>query len=652
MAKYQTLVDIYTDALKTFPDLPLFGVKKSGEWRWMTYLEFGRKTDAFRAALAVLGVVKGDRVAIIANNRPEWAIAAYACFGIGAVFVPMYEAQLPKEWQFIVNDCGAKVLLVATDAIAEKTKGFFESIPSLEHIVSMDAATKPSEKIHAFEPMTKEKSNVSVPLAKITSKDTAGFIYTSGTTGSPKGVILSHGNIASNVSAIHECFPMSSMDRSLSFLPWAHSFGQTVELHGLFSMGASLAICESVDKILDNLAETQPTLLISVPRIFNKLYAAVQKQISARPALIQSMVKSALKSRAKQRKGEEVGLGEGLVLALTDKLVFSKVRARFGGKLKYAFSGGAAISTEVAEFIDGLGVMVYEGYGLTETSPIATANWPHNRKIGSVGKAIPGVTLKISDEGEIVVYGPNVMQGYHNRKEENDAVMGPDGGFKTGDMGRVDQDGFVFITGRLKEQYKLENGKYVVPTPLEEQLKLSAYVLNAMVYGDNKPYNVALLCANVDAVKKWGAENGVGESDPEKLLGHAKIRDLFKKEVDHYGEKFKGFEGVKDFALIAEDFTKEGEGRRGRRRREEAEGLRERGVGQVSPSVPAPHTSTHGCFASAKSGPPFWKAARAAAPESSTPTCSLSKRKRAALFISSSVTRTISSTTWRMISKT
>jgi long-chain acyl-CoA synthetase len=553
MAKYETLVDIYTDALKTFPDQPLFGTKKGGQWSWMTYLEFGRKTDAFRAGLAELGLKKGDRVAIIANNRPEWAIAAYACFGLGLAFVPMYEAQLPKDWEFIVKDCEAKVLIVATDAIAEKTKAFLESAPSLRFIVSMDPATKTSDKMKSFADLA--ATTTKTPVVKAEKNDVAGLIYTSGTTGNPKGVILSHGNIASNVSAIHECFPMSSHDRSLSFLPWAHSFGQTVELHGLFSMGASLAICESVDKILDNLQETKPTLLFSVPRIFNKLYAAVQKQISSKPNIIQSMVKSALKTRAKQRKGEEASLGEGLVLAITDRLVFSKVRARFGGQLSYAFSGGAAISTEVAEFIDSLGITVYEGYGLTETSPIATANWPGNRKIGSVGKPIPGVKVKISEDGEIVVYGDNVMQGYHNRKEENDAVFTSDGGFRTGDMGKLDPEGFVFITGRLKEQYKLENGKYVVPTPLEEQYKLSAYVNNVMVYGDNKPYNIALVCANVEAVKKWAAENGVSESDPEKLLAHAKVRELFKKELDHYGEKFKGFEGVKDFALISEDFT-------------------------------------------------------------------------------------------------
>lgn len=553
MAKFQTLVDIYQGAIKTFPDNPLFGTKSGGKWSWMTYLEFGRKTDAFRAGLASLGLERGDRVAIISNNRAEWAIAAYACFGLGAAFVPMYEAQAQKDWEFIVKDCEAKVLIVATDAIAEKTKGLFDAIPSLQHIVSMDPATKTSDKVHSFAALA--ATTETVPSLQPNAKDTAGLIYTSGTTGNPKGVILSHGNIASNVSAIHECFPISPMDRSLSFLPWAHSFGQTVELHGLLSMGASLAIAESVDKILDNLAETKPTLLFSVPRIFNKLYAAVQKQLSTKPAIIQSMVKRSLATRAKRRKGEAVSFGDRLVLAITDKVVFAKVRARFGGELKYAFSGGAAISTEVAEFIDSLGITVYEGYGLTETSPIATANWPNSRKIGSVGKPIPGVSVKISEESEIIVYGPNVMQGYYKRNEENDAVLLSDGGFKTGDMGRIDDDGFVFITGRIKEQYKLENGKYVVPTPLEEQLKLSPFILNVMVHGDNKPYNVALIVADLAAVKEWSKDNGVSESDPEKLLTNAKVRARFKQELERFGEKFKGFEGVKDFALIAEDFT-------------------------------------------------------------------------------------------------
>jgi long-chain acyl-CoA synthetase len=482
-------------------------------------------------------------------------MTAFACFGIGAAVVPMYEAQLPKDWEFIAKDCNAKAMIVATDAICEKAKGLLDSIDSLKFMISLDPATKSDERIKSFQDLLKTKDTAESITP--TTKDTACLIYTSGTTGNPKGVILSHGNLASNVSAMHQAFPMSSMDRSLSFLPWAHAFGMTVELFGLFSMGASMAIAESVDKIIDNLAETKPTLLFSVPRIFNKLYAAVQKTISSKPPFIQSMVKTALAAKGKQRNGESIGMLDKIVVAITDRLVFSKVRARFGGALKYAFSGGAAISKEVAEFIDSLGIMVYEGYGLTETSPIATANWPNNRKIGSIGKPIPGVKVKISDDGEIIVYGPNVMQGYHNRKEENDAVFTPDGGFRTGDMGKMDDEGFVYITGRLKEQYKLENGKYVVPTPLEEQLKLSPLVLNVMVYGDNKPYNVALVVANLGPVQKWAEENGCADSNIDRLLDNPKVRAHFKADLDKYGEKFKGFEGIKDFALIGEDFTTE-----------------------------------------------------------------------------------------------
>ncbi|HEY8090451.1 MAG TPA: AMP-binding protein, partial [Polyangiaceae bacterium] len=403
-------------------------------------------------------------------------------------------------------------------------------------------------------------------------EDTAALIYTSGTTGNPKGVILTHSNLASNVSAVHELIPVDSADRSLSFLPWAHSFGQTGELHLFFSIGASMAICEAVDKILDNLAEVKPTVLLSVPRIFNRIYTAVQGQIASKPKPVQELVKAALKVTAKERTGERLKLHELALLELVDKLVFEKVRARFGGRLKYAVSGGAALSRDVAEFIDSLGITVYEGYGLTETSPIATVNMPGARKIGSVGRAVPGVTVEIDAatgerkpaeggkpsrfEGEIVIHGHNVMKGYLKRPEENAAVFTKDGGFRTGDMGFIDPQGFLFITGRIKEQYKLENGKYVVPTPLEEALKLSPFVLNAMVHGDNKPFNVALVVVNVDAVKKWGQEHGISlPSGTEALLKDDRVRSLFKQEIEKHGAAFKGFESIQDFALIGEDFT-------------------------------------------------------------------------------------------------
>jgi long-chain acyl-CoA synthetase len=566
-ARFETLVDIFNFATREYASRDLFGTKKGTAWVWSTYADFKRDVDAVRAGLAERGLRPGDKAAIISNNRVEWAVAAYACFGLGVAFVPMYEAQLDKDWEFIINDCGAKALIVANDAILEKTKGLLQAAPSLELIVNMGTAngSAAGEGVVTYNALLETKSaHAAIAPGK---SDVACLIYTSGTTGNPKGVILSHFNIASNVSAIHEVFPMSESDRSLSFLPWAHSFGQTAELHTLLSMGASLAIAEAVDKIIDNLAEVKPTLIFSVPRIFNRIYGAVQKQLSTKPSVVRTMVKAALAAKAKQRAGQTLGLGEGLVMGLTDRLVFAKVRARFGGRLKYAFSGGAAISRDVAEFIDSLGITVYEGYGLTETSPIATANWPGNRKIGSVGKAIPGVKVMIDPgdgvfttnpnvEGEIVVFGNNVMQGYHNRKEENDAVFVADGGFRTGDMGKVDEQGFVFITGRIKEQYKLENGKYVVPTPLEEQLKLSPMIANVMVYGDNRPYNVALVVVNEASLKEWASENGEGGRG-DALLKSEKVRGRYAAEIEQFSGQFKGFEGVRDFVLITEDFTQE-----------------------------------------------------------------------------------------------
>jgi len=568
-ARFDTIVDIFKYSIPRFAERPLFGVKRAGAWSWTTYAEFGKAVDQTRKGLALLGVGKGEKVAMIANNRVEWAVGAYATYGRSAAFVPMYEQQPEKDWEYMVRDSETKVLFVATTAIYARIKHFLETIPTLQHIVVLEAGFTPGEgeKASSYADLLArgDKSGDGDGFIIPTKDDVAGFIYTSGTTGNPKGVILSHQNLASNVSAIPEIFPVSPDDRSLSFLPWAHSFGQTCELHALFSSGASMGLAESVEQIIPNLAEVQPTLLFSVPRIFNKLYAAVQKQLAGKPPFIQKMVKVALRAAGKVRDGKPLSVGERLVSALIDRIVFAKVRARFGGKLKYAFSGGAAISREVAEFIDGIGVTVYEGYGLTETSPIATCNYPGNRRIGSVGKALPLVRVEIDGtagggekngfkEGEIVVFGPNVMVGYHNHPEENAAVFTDKRGFRTGDMGYMDGDGYVYITGRIKEQYKLENGKYVVPTPLEEELKLSPYVANVMVYGDNRPFNVALIVLNVDAVKSWATSQGLSIPAGD-LLTHDKVKGLMKAEVERYSEKFKGFESVREFSLIDQDFT-------------------------------------------------------------------------------------------------
>jgi long-chain acyl-CoA synthetase len=559
--KFKTLCEIYERSVREFADRELFGTKQDGAWKWMTYAEFGRQTDEIRGGLAALGIGEGDTVAMIANNRPEWAVCAYATYGLAAKYAPMYESQLAKDWEYILRDCAAKVVFVANDEIRAAIEELAGNLPSLGHVIVLDASK--GAKLTYDGLRDKGKSNPT-PLSHPKAEDLAGFIYTSGTTGNPKGVLLSHANLASNVSAMHSVFPMSPEDRSLSFLPWAHSFGQTVELHALFSMGASMGIAESVPKIIENLGEVKPTLLFSVPRIFNKIYDGVLKKVEADGGLKKTMFYAALGAAEQKKKLAEQHRSSGFVdmkHKILDRIVFSKVRARFGGNLKYAFSGGAALSKEVAEFVDSLGILVYEGYGLTETSPIATANWPGARKIGTVGKPIPGVRIEIDRQvtgdpkhGEIIVHGHNVMHGYHALPEENERVFTAERGFRTGDMGFLDEDGFLSITGRIKEQYKLENGKYVVPSPLEELLKLSPFIISAFVYGDNKPYNVALIVPDMDALKKWAEEQGITDTGAD-LAKNEKVQALMREQIDRYSGDFKQFEKIKKFSIILEDFT-------------------------------------------------------------------------------------------------
>ncbi len=554
--KFENLVDMFQRSVEAYGPRDLFGTKSGGHWSWTTYNEMGKLVEQCRGGLAALGIKRGDCVCLIANNSVKWAVVAYACYGLGAAVVPMYEAQLAKEWAFIAKDCEAVAIITATDEIYKKCLEIQKEATSVKHVISF---ALPKSDPHSFDGLLEKGKESPSPAISPTPEDRSCLIYTSGTTGNPKGVILSHGNIISNINAVQGMLPLGGEDRSLSFLPWAHSFGHTCELHVMLSRGASIALAEAVDKIVANLAEVSPTVLFSVPRIFNRIYDGVNKQMSEKPKIIRNLFQGGLRAANKQRKGEPLSLLEKITLGLADRIVFSKIRAKFGGKLKYAFSGGSALSREVAEFIDSLGITVYEGYGLTETSPITTANRPGAHRIGSVGQPIPGVKVVIDKtkaddgkQGEIVIHGPNVMIGYHNRDDENKAVFTDDKGFRSGDLGYLDDEGFLYITGRIKEQYKLENGKYVAPAPLEEQLKLSPFILNAMVYGDNRLYNVALVVVDIEAVKKWASDQGVSAED---LVSHAKVKEHIQSEVDKYSASFKGFERIKRITMIEEDFT-------------------------------------------------------------------------------------------------
>ena len=559
------LAELLTNSVASYPDNPLFGVRgSSGDWKWTSYAEFGDAVEKARGGLASLGVGHGDRVAAISDNRVEWAVGAYASYSLGAAWVPMYEAQTQKDWVYILRDSGAKVLFAATDGIRAQVEEVASEVPALETIIVIDDPAA-GDAIDYIELLARGSENPA-PMAVVAPEDLAGLIYTSGTTGDPKGVKLSHGNFASNINAIAEIIPLEQDDRSASILPRAHSIGQTVELHTLTYFGASTGLTTAATLVRD-MPEIHPTILVSVPTVFNKVYDGLQKRMEAEGGITQTLFNAAISNGRKKIQLEKQGkrsLWVDLQDSLFDKIVFTKVRAAFGGRLRYAFSGGAAISTEVAEFISACGIVVYEGYGLTETSPIVTCNVKGARRVGSVGRAIPEVTVSIdtditgdSDIGEIVVHGPNVMMGYYNLPDADAAVFTPDGGFRTGDLGHVDDDGYLFIRGRIKEQYKLENGKYVVPSPIEEQLQLSGFVSQVMVYGEQRPYNVAVVVPDIEYLEKWAAENNLDSSDLEVLLADTRVQELFTTEMNRGLASIKRYERVRDFVLEPEEFTPE-----------------------------------------------------------------------------------------------
>jgi long-chain acyl-CoA synthetase len=553
----RNLVELERRSRARFADRPAFGTKRDGRWVWTSYREFGELVDRCRAGLRQLGVGEGDLVAIIADNRVEWAVACYATYGLEAAFVPMYEAQLASEWKFILRDCGAKVVFAQAGAPYEQVAAMRGELPKLMHVIGLGL---PSADPTSFDALLEAGAAFPVEPRDPSPSSLAGLIYTSGTTGDPKGVLLSHGNLASNVGTAAEIFPLSPDDRTLAFLPWAHSYGQ-IELDFVLLQGASLALNDAIANLLPNLAEVRPTMLVTVPRIFNRVYEAVRADIAERPHFLQKLFDDGIRAATRKGRGEPVGLLERLELSVDDRLIFRKVRDRFGGRLRFVLCASAALSKEVAEFVDALGIGVYEGYGLTETSPLVTANLPGARRIGSVGKVIPGVRVVIDDsvgdvpgEGEIVVYGPNVTMGYHDRPDETAKAFTPDGGLRTGDLGHFDDDGFLYVTGRIKEQYKLSNGKYVMPGPLEELLKLSPYVANVMLHGANRPFNVALVVIEAEAVRRWARSRDVTVDD---VTRDARVERLVLDELRRCGRSFRGYEVPRKVRLLSEDFTTE-----------------------------------------------------------------------------------------------
>lgn len=568
MHKYQhpdNLVSLYEDAIRKFAGNRLFGTKNNdGHYEWITYKEFGDKVDMLRGGMASLGISRGDMVGALVKNSVEWAQIAFACYGLGAHYVPLYENENPEIIRYIINDCKIRLLFIADSSLYQELQHVLKECPSLSYMYIIQGG---GEKSLAL--LEEKGRDNPVQAIHPDPYDMAGIIYTSGTTGDPKGVMLSHGNFTACAMSGFHIFPeLVESSVSLSILPWAHSYGQSAELYNWFLFGGAIGISTSVETIAEDILKVNPSFLIAVPRIFNKIYDGIHLKMSEEGGLVEKLFLKSKKVAKKKRQLKETGKNNPLLnlqYKFYDKLVFSKIRGRMGGNLQGALTASATMNPEIAGFFFDIGIPVYDCYGLTETAPAVTMNCSAAHKIGTVGKTVENVRVVIDKsvveegaaDGEIVIYGPNVMMGYYNKPEETAKVIMPDGGFRSGDRGRLDEEGYLIITGRIKEQYKLLNGKYVFPAVMEEEIKLLPYIKNAFVYGDGKEHNVCIAVPDIDLLKRYAKEFSL-MTGTEELIQNKIVQDFISLEINKHLElKFKHYELPKKFYYILEDFTHE-----------------------------------------------------------------------------------------------
>ncbi|MCD6015936.1 MAG: AMP-dependent synthetase and ligase [Solirubrobacterales bacterium] len=558
-----TLADLFPAAARKHgPKRAVLYRGESGEWVSKTYAEVGEIVRKLSLGLIELGIEKGDKVAILSNTRPEWTYFDFAALSAGATVVPIYQTNSPEECKYVLENSDAVAVIVEDDEQLEKIRQIRDACPKLEHVIRMTGTSRDAISLDdLFERGgAGSEADWERRYASVEPGDICTFIYTSGTTGPPKGCVISHGNYRSMLDMVHEVNVLGDDEVTYLFLPLAHSFALLIQF-GTFDLGATLAYWERDPlKILPNLAEVKPTYFPSVPRIFEKIYTAATANVEKEGGLKKTVFDWAIGVGKKVRRLERQGKRPGPLLALqhriADKQVLSKIRGLFGGKLKLAVTGAAPINPEILEFFDAAGVLVLEGWGMTETSTASTIATPEDFKWGTVGKPFPGTELKIADDGEVLVKGPNIFQGYYKNSEATGETL-IDGWLHTGDIGEIDADGYLKITGRKKDIIITAGGKNITPANLEAEIKQHPLVSQCVVIGDRRPFLVALVTLDPEEAAKYAAEHGL-PGDPAALAGNAEVKASIDAHVERINQKFARVEQVKKVEILPQDLSQEG----------------------------------------------------------------------------------------------
>src|SRR5215213_6011160 len=557
----RTLADLLPRSAEVYGAAEAVRFREGDSWVSRSFAEVGETVRALSLGLIDLGVAKGDKVSILANTRPEWTYADFAALSAGATVVPIYQTNSPEECQYVLENSDAKVVVVEDEEQLEKIRKVRDRLPLLEHVIRMTGESDDAISFAGLEARGagRDASEWEARWQSVTPEDICTFIYTSGTTGPPKGCVISHGNYRAMLDMVNETSVIEGEDLTYLYLPLAHSFALLIQL-GSFDLGATIAYWERDPlKIMPNLAELKPTYFPSVPRIFEKIYTAansgMEKEGGLKKAIFHWAIKVGEKMRAAERSGRQPGFLLQRQYAFADKQVLSKIRNLFGGRIRLAVSGAAPINPEILRFFDAAGVLVLEGWGMTETSTAATISSEEDFKVGTIGKPFPGCEVRIAEDGEILVKGPNVFQGYYKNPEATRETI-VDGWLHTGDVGEIDDEGFIKITGRKKDIIITAGGKNITPANLENEIKQHPLVSQCVVVGDRRPYLVALVTLDPEEAVKYAQENGLSE-DPEQLASNDEVRKAIEAHVEKINDKFARVEQVKKIAILPHDLSQE-----------------------------------------------------------------------------------------------